>query len=115
MTYPFRHWVQDVVVWSVYSDLAGERKGPAVELALSGTARDLVRELPLDHKSRGIMADMGDGQGVRHVGGLELIIRLLHHNFSYLDDEEANWLASSGQSALLMQHCNYFKGLMLKF
>ena len=30
--YPFRHWVHDVMSWSVYTDLTEEQKGPAVEL-----------------------------------------------------------------------------------
>ena len=50
--------------WSVYTDITEDRKGPAIELVLAGTARDLVRELPLDHKTQGTMGDMGDGQGV---------------------------------------------------
>ena len=76
--------------WSVYTDLTEERKGPAVELGLAGTARDLVREIPLEHKARGTMGDLGDGQGPRHIPGLELIIRLMNAHFAHLDDEEAS-------------------------
>ena len=63
--------MHDVMSWSVYTDLTEERKGPAVELVLSGTARDLVREIPLDHKARGMMADLGDGLGHRRAPGIE--------------------------------------------
>ena len=76
--------------WSVYTDLTDERKGPATELVLSGTARDLVREIPLDQKTRGTIADMGDGLGQRHVSGMELIVRLMSMHFAHLDDEEAS-------------------------
>ena len=51
--YSFRHWLLDLVAWSVYTDLPEPRKGPAVELALSGTARDLIREIPIDAKTVG--------------------------------------------------------------
>ena len=59
---------------SVYTDLTEERKGPTVELVLVGAARGLVREIPLEHKTRGAMGDLGDGQGPRQVTGLELIV-----------------------------------------
>ena len=88
--YPFRHWTHDLLAWSVYIDLADERKGPVVELVLSGTARDLIREIPLDHKTRGIILDLGDGQGPRHRTGLEFIILVMSQHFSHLDDEESN-------------------------
>ena len=76
--------------WSVYTDLAEDRKGPAVELVLSGTARDLAREIPLDQKARGAMGDVGDGQGHRHITGLDLIVRSMSMHFARLDDEEAS-------------------------
>ena len=76
--------------WAVYSDLQDIQKGPAIELVLAGTARDLARELPLDHKAQGVIADVGDGLGQRHVSGLELIVRLMQQHFSHLDDEEAS-------------------------
>ena len=76
--------------WSVYTDLRDDQKAPAIELVLAGTARGLARELPLDHKTQGVMGDLGDGQGQRHISGLELVICLMHHNFSHLGDEEAS-------------------------
>ena len=36
------------------------------------------------------MGDLGDGQGTRHIPGLELIIRLMNSHFAHLDDEEAS-------------------------
>ena len=35
------------------------------------------------------MGDLGDGQGLRHITGLELIARLLNAHFAHVDDEEA--------------------------
>ena len=34
--------------------------------------------------------DVGDGQGPRHVTGLEMIVRLMSVHFAHLDDEEAS-------------------------
>ena len=39
---------------------------------------------------RGVMGDLGDGQGPRHFTGLELIVRLLNAHFAHMDDEEAS-------------------------
>ena len=88
--YPCRHWAHDVMTWSVYTGLTEDRKAPAVELVLAGTARDLVREIPLDQNTRGVMGDLGEGQGHRHITGLGLIIRLMLAHFAHLHDEEAS-------------------------
>ena len=56
--YPFRHWITDVVTWCLSTDLDEVRKGPQIELCLGGVARDLVRELPIDVKTNGIMYDL---------------------------------------------------------
>ena len=84
--YPFRHWAHDVMSWSVYTDLPDDRKGPAVELVLAGTARDLVQEIPLAQKTQGAMGDLGDGQGRRHITGLDLVVRCMNTHFAHLDD-----------------------------
>ena len=86
--YPFRHWMHDVLAWSQYTGLGDHQKGPALELVLDGRARELVREIPLEHKTRGAMYDAGDGQGVRHWPGLDFIMLAFSHNFAHLDEEE---------------------------
>ena len=45
--YPFRFWVQDVVTWCCMSNLEDSQLGPAVELALGGPARDMVRQIDM--------------------------------------------------------------------
>ena len=69
--YPFRSWLLVVVAWSVYTDLAVGRKGPVVELAFDGVARDLIRELPLESNALGTNYDAGDGQGLHHYPGFD--------------------------------------------
>ena len=46
----------DVMAWSIYTDLQDHQKGMAVELVLGGTARDLTREVPLAHKTKGVVS-----------------------------------------------------------
>ena len=45
--YPFRVWLQDVNLWSGGTELALELQAPAVAQRLGGTARDLVRQVPV--------------------------------------------------------------------
>ena len=59
--YQFRHWVHGVMSWSVHTGLTDYRKGPAVELVLAGTARGLVREIPLEQKPEVLWATSGTG------------------------------------------------------
>ena len=60
-----------------------------VELVLGGTARDLIRELPIDSKTNGVMFDPGDGQGPRQYSGINFIITVLTVHFAHLDEEES--------------------------
>ena len=86
--YSFRHWLLDLMAWSVFTDIQEARKGPAVELVLSGTARDLIREIPIDVKTIGRVFDFGDGVGAIHRPGLDYIIYVLTLHFAHLDEEE---------------------------
>ena len=51
------------MAWCFATDLHEQRKGPQIELALGGTARDLVREIPLQQKLQGAQVDICDGNG----------------------------------------------------
>ena len=42
-------------------------------LALGGVARDLVREILLEHKLRGAVQDLGDGNGPQQLTGAAFI------------------------------------------
>ena len=45
--YPFRTWLLDANLWSGGTELALELQAPAVAQRLGGTARDLVRQVPV--------------------------------------------------------------------
>ena len=75
------------MAWSVCTDLQDHQKGMAVELVLGGTARELIRELPICHKTVGVQFDPGDGKGPRHYTGLEFILFCLTQHLSHLVEE----------------------------
>ena len=87
-SYPFRSWLYDVMAWSFYTDLREDQKGPAVELALGGTATYFIREIPLDHKVNGCVFDPQDGGGPRQYTGVSFIVTVLNMHFAHLDEEE---------------------------
>ena len=68
-------------MWAACTDLSAEQRGPAVELMLSGIARDLCREIPLAMKVHGANFDAGDGRGPQPRSGIEVILLTLHQHF----------------------------------
>ena len=79
----------DVMVWSGMSDLRDHQKGLAVELVLGGTARDFVRQLPMQSRALGANYDMGDGRGPIQYNGLDFIALVFTMHFAHLDEEES--------------------------
>ena len=74
------------MAWSFYTDLREDQKGQAVELALGGTAKDFIREIPLDHKVNSCVCDPGDGAGPRQYTGVSFIVQVLNMHFAHLDE-----------------------------
>ena len=75
-SYPFRLWARDIIAWCCVCPLRMEQRGAAVELALGGAARDLVREMDMNTKMNGFDEDDGNGN-VRHVDGVSYILRAM--------------------------------------
>ncbi len=73
--YPFRHWLMDVATWSQATSLEEQRKAPAVVLRLSGTARQMARELDNNQLAHGVDMDLQDGRGVQRVSGLAYLLQ----------------------------------------
>ena len=78
--YPFRFWIQDIVTWCLMSSLREEQRGPAIELALGGAARNLVREMDMHVKMNGVDEQDANG-GVRHTDGVTYILRALQAHY----------------------------------
>ena len=53
-TYPFRHWVQDLLAWSILAtDMDSAQQCAAIILQLGGAARELTRNLSFTDMSQG--------------------------------------------------------------
>ena len=86
-SYPFRHWMADTITWCMSSNEDELRKGPLIEMALGGLARDFVREMPLQIKVHGAVQDLGDGQGPQQLTGAAFILNGLASRFMPLQEE----------------------------
>ena len=84
-SYPFRHWLADCITWCLSTDIDEVRKGPQIELALGGLARDFVREIPLTTKLHGGNFDIGNGP--QQLSGAAFILNGLAGRFMPLEEE----------------------------
>ena len=69
--YPFRIWLQDVRLWSGGTELALVLQAPAVAQRLGGTARDLVRQVPVAELRDGRLDPVTGAQET----GLQILLR----------------------------------------
>ena len=78
---PFRTWLQDLLLWTITSDLEPHRQAAAIISQLGGAARDLARTLtPQEIFNGGVI----NGQ---HLDPVSFLIHGLSARFSPLDDE----------------------------
>ena len=85
---PFAIWVQDVLLWAASTDVDPDRQAPLVVQALSGTARELCREIDIAVLQQGQVGDWGDGLGMVHHEGLAILLRGLSRKFAPLGIEQ---------------------------
>ena len=81
--YSLRSWISDLILWSSATDLEAHRLGPVAALQVTGSAKELVRELAPDHLANGIH----DPQTGQHITGLMLLVRTLATRYAPLDQE----------------------------
>ena len=93
-TYPFRKWVQDVVLWSLVTDLPVGQQAPAVVLQQTGSVREVLRTLDATVLSNGALLDLNDSNGPAAQTGLTIVLYLLSQKFQPLGYEQ-NIMASS--------------------
>ena len=79
--YPFRRWVQDVLLWSVASDLDASRKAAMLVMQLSGGAQELARSYPPQ-----VLIHGGNING-QPVDPLTFVIHGLSERFAALGEE----------------------------
>ena len=91
--YPFKKWVQDVLLWSMVTDLPLTQQAPAVVLQQTGTVREILRSIDPGVLAQGGVLDLMDGYGPRAQTGLTIVLYLLSQKFSPLG-YESNVMAS---------------------
>ncbi|CAK0801133.1 unnamed protein product, partial [Prorocentrum cordatum] len=79
--YPFRLWVQDVMLWCAATELQQHQRGPAIVQRLGGTARDLCREVPVEAIAHGRFDQLGN----LVENGVQMLITGLRRRFGPLD------------------------------
>ncbi|CAK0800860.1 unnamed protein product [Prorocentrum cordatum] len=79
--YPFRLWVQDVMLWCAATELQQHQRGPAIVQRLGGTARDLCREVPVEAIAHGRFDQLGN----LVEDGVQMLITGLRRRFGPLD------------------------------
>jgi hypothetical protein len=85
--YSLEEWARDVRRWQFSTKTASERQGPKLSLAIGGAARVIVDDLPEELLASGSTVDFGDGKGLVHRTGVELIFRAIFLRFPI--DKEA--------------------------
>ena len=92
-SYSFKKWVQDVLLWSMVTDLPLTQQAPAVVLQQTGTVREILRSIDPGVLAQGGVLDMMDGFGPRAQTGLTIVLYLLSQKFLPLGYEQ-NVMAS---------------------
>ena len=82
-SYSLRSWISDLILWSSATDLDHRRLGPIAALQVTGSAKELVRELTPEQLSNGVV----DPQTGQHITGLMLLVRTLATRYAPLDQE----------------------------
>ena len=81
-TYPFRHWMKDVRLWALATDVSVERQGPLLASRLGGMARAIAHEMP-----ENFMVYGGPFQGLGQLTGLKMLLRGLSRRFMPFNGE----------------------------
>ena len=81
--YSLRSWISDLVLWSSATDMDVQRWGPVAALQVTGSARELVRELTPEVLSHGIV----DPQTGQHISGLMVLVQTLAQRYAPLEQE----------------------------
>ena len=80
-SYPFRRWVKDIITWSLATDTLVTRQAHQVVLSLSGVARALAQEIPVQQLTDGGLVDLGDNNGPQQINGLAYLLHRLSQRF----------------------------------
>ena len=80
-TLPFRTWMQDLMLWTIYTDMSPPQQTAAIITQLGGAARDLARTLtPAEVYSGGVINGT-------HLDPVSFLLHGLSARFAPLDEE----------------------------
>ena len=83
--YSLRSWISDLILWSASTDIDVHRQGPIAALQISGSARELVREIPPNVLQNGRV----DPQTGNQVAGVMVLAETLVQRYAPLEAETA--------------------------
>ena len=84
--YPLRYYRHDLEVWSASTDMDPLRQGPAASMRITGAARLIVREMPIDMLVQGRIVDDGQGNMIQ-LSGLGMLLRTLERLYGATTEE----------------------------
>ena len=84
--YPLRHWVRDVEVWAASTDIAEARIGPACAQRITGAAKIIVREIPIQTLIQGQAVPDAQGNMIQ-VSGIGMLVRILERRYGSAPQE----------------------------
>ena len=80
--YSLRSWISDLILWSTATDVEPQRMGP---IAVTGSAKELVREIPPDQLANGGVDPVNGNQ----VTGLMMLVQTLARRYLPLEQEQS--------------------------
>ena len=79
-----RSWLSDLVLWASATDLAVQRQGPVAALQITGSAKEIIREIPPAHLRDGVHDNVGN-----HTPGLMILVQTLVQRYGPLEVEQS--------------------------
>ena len=81
--YTLRSWISDLILWSAATDVEPRRMGAIAALQVSGSAKELVREIPPETLANGGIDPVTNQQ----LTGLMMLVQTLARRYMPLDQE----------------------------
>jgi hypothetical protein len=77
-----------MAIWAAATDLDPLRQGPAAALRIGGSAKAVVREIPIAMLTNGAPLVDAQGQVVRNRTGVEMLVNILSRRYAPLQQEQ---------------------------
>ena len=84
--YPLRYYRTDLEVWSASTDMDALRQGPAASMRITGAARLIIREMPINLLINGQVVQDDQGNNVQ-LSGLGMLLRTLERRYGATEQE----------------------------